>query len=316
MKKLFLLIIVLILIFTVFISCGKKPPEKKQGFFFDTVVSVSLGKKDIDKTDEVFALCAELEDVFSRTKEGSELWKLNSGKLTDLSPELHEVLKFSLSVSEASNGAFDVTVAPLTDLWNVKERTSPPSSEEISEALSNIGYEKISLTSPKSANVTIDLGGIAKGYAADKIIERLKKDGVKNAIIDLGGNVALIGEYTVGITDPFNPENLYAKIKLKDKSAVTSGTYQRYFDYEGKRYHHIIDPRTGECADSGLASVTVISSSSMEADALSTAIFVLGRDGISLCDKFPGTDALLITTDGEIITTDGFEGKYALELLK
>lgn len=316
MKKLFLVAITVILTLTTFVSCGKHPMETKQGFFFDTVVSISLDKKDIDKAENTFALCSELEDIFSRTKEESELWKLNNGELTTLSPELLEVLRFSLSVSKMSDGAFDVTVAPLSDLWNVKERTVPPSGEEISEALSGVGYENISLSPLNTQKVIIDLGGIAKGYAADKIIEALKKDSVENAIVDLGGNVALLGEYSVGITDPFNPENLYAKIKLKDKSAVTSGAYQRYFDYEGKRYHHIIDPHTGECAASGLASVTVISSSSMEADALSTAIFVLGKDGISLCDKFPGTDALLITTDGEIITTDGFTDKYSLEIIK
>ena len=315
MKKLFLIItLILTLMFSV--SCGKQPLEKKQGFFFDTVVSISLDKKDIDKAENTFALCSGLEDIFSRTKEESELWRLNNGELTSLSPDLSEVLRFSLSVSEMSGGAFDVTVAPLSDLWNVKERTVPPSGEEISGALSGVGYENISLSPLNTEKVTIDLGGIAKGYAADKIIESLKEEGVKNAIVDLGGNVALIGEYSVGITDPFNTENLYAKIKLKDKSAVTSGSYQRYFDYDGKRYHHIIDPRTGECAFSGLASVTVISSSSMEADALSTAIFVLGKDGISLCDKFPGTDALLITTDGEIITTDGFKDNYSLEIIR
>lgn len=316
MKKFFLFLFIFILAFTVFVSCGKRPMDKKQGFFFDTVVSISLEKNDIKKADETFALCSEMENIFSRTKEGSELWKLNNGELTSLSPNIQKVIEFSLSVSKMSEGAFDITVAPLSDLWNVKERTVPPSETEITNALSNVGYESISLSPLNTQKATIDLGGIAKGYAADKIVEILRQDGVKNAIVDLGGNVALIGEYSIGITDPFNPENLYAKIKLKDKSAVTSGAYQRYFDYEGKRYHHIIDPRTGKCADSGLACVTVISSSSMEADALSTAIFVLGKDGISLCDKFSDTDALLITSDGEIITTDGFEEKYSLEVIK
>lgn len=315
MKKVFLPVIVFILTLTVFASCTKQPMETKQGFFFDTVVSISLDKKDIDKAESTFALCGELEDIFSRTKEGSELYRLNNGEVSSLSPKLSEVLGFAMNVSEISDGAFDMTVAPLSDLWNVKERTVPPTEEEIRDALSGVGYKKISLSPLNIQNSTIDLGGIAKGYAADKIIESLKKDGVENAIVDLGGNVALIGEYSIGITDPFNPQNLYAKIKLKDKSAVTSGSYQRYFYYDGKRYHHIIDPRTGKCADSGLASVTVISESSMEADALSTAIFVLGKDGISILDKFPGTDALLITSDGDIITTDGFEDKYSLELL-
>ena len=316
MKKLFLIILAVILAATCLFACGKPSQETRQGFYFDTVVSITMDKKDMAKADSAFNLCAELENIFSRTKESSELWKLNNGELSSLSPDMLKVLEFSLTVSEMSDGAFDVTVSPLTDLWNVKERTVPPTEDEIAEAISNVGYESISLSPLDIKDSSIDLGGIAKGYAADKIAESLRTQGIEKGIIDLGGNVALIGEYSVGITDPFNPDKLYAKIMLKDKSAVTSGTYQRYFEYNGKRYHHIIDPRTGECADAGLASVTVISSSSMQADALSTAIFVLGKNGISLCDNFPDTDALLITSDGEIITTDGFEEKYSLEVLK
>ena len=315
MRKLSAISLTLIIALSLFTSCGEETLVKKQGFFFDTVVNISLEEDNADKAEDVFTLCSDIEGIFSRTKKDSELWKLNNGKLDSLSPEMKEVLEFSLSVSKASDGAFDITVSPLIDLWNVKERTSPPTDDEIEEALTQVGYKNISLSPFKTNGCEIDLGAIAKGYAADKITEQLKNKGVENAIVDLGGNVALIGEYTVGITDPFTPDQLYAKIKVKDKSAVTSGAYQRYFEYNGKRYHHIIDPRTGECADSGLASVTVISESSMQADALSTAIFVLGKEGISLCKEFPDTDALLITNDGEIITTDGFEKKYSLELI-
>ena len=315
MKKFLSTLISIILSVTLFTSCSEEALVKKQGFFFDTVVNISLEEDDADKAEDVFILCSDLEEIFSRTKENSELWKLNNGDTVSLSPEMKEVMEFSLSVSKASDGAFDITVSPLIDLWNVKERTSPPSDDEIEEARSKVGYKNISLSPFKTNGCEIDLGAVAKGYAADKIIEQLRSKGVENAIVDLGGNVALLGEYTVGITDPFRPGELYAKIKLKDKSAVTSGAYQRYFEHDGKRYHHIIDPRTGTCADSGLASVTVISKSSMQADALSTAIFVLGKEGISLCKEFPDTDALLITNDSEIITTDGFEKKYSLELI-
>ncbi len=314
MKKHFIILLVLILAVTTLVACKNQSRVTRQGFFFDTVINITLNEDDIDSADEAFALCGELENIFSRTKEGSELWNLNSGKLTSLSPELKEVIEFSLTMSELTDGAFDITVAPLTDLWNVKERTTPPSDEEIENALRNVGYENISLSSLDIGSSTIDLGAIAKGYAADRIAESFRAQGVDEAIIDLGGNVILIGEYTVGIRDPFNPDSIYAKITVKDKSAVTSGAYQRYFDYEGTRYHHIIDPRTGKCADSGLASVTIISPSSMQADALSTAIYVMGKDGLSLCENFPDTDALLITENGDIITTDGFREKYSLEL--
>ena len=157
------------------------------------------------------------------------------------------------------------------------------------------------------------MGAVAKGYIADKLAEYFREKGVEKAIIDLGGNVVLIGEYKVGIRSPFNPEEIFATITAKDKSAVTSGAYQRYFEYEGKRYHHIIDPRTGYPSDSGIASVTVISPSSMQADALSTAIFVMGKDSISLCDIFPDTDAIIIMENGDVITTENFEKKYNLK---
>ena len=158
------------------------------------------------------------------------------------------------------------------------------------------------------------MGAVAKGYIADKLAEYFKEKGVDNVIIDLGGNVEVLGEYTVGIRNPSSPDEVFATIKLKDKSAVTSGAYQRYFEYEGKRYHHIIDPRTGYSSRSGIASVTVISPSSMHADALSTAIFILGEEAISLCSEFPDTDALIITDDADIITTDNFEEKYNLSI--
>ena len=157
------------------------------------------------------------------------------------------------------------------------------------------------------------MGAVAKGYIADRLIGHFKKNNVTDVIVDLGGNVALLGEHTVGIRNPFSSDEVFAVIKLKDKSAVTSGAYQRYFIHNQKRYHHIIDPRTGKCADSGIASVTVVSPSSMWADALSTSIFILGEDALSLCKEFPDTDALIINENGTVITTDGFEEKYDLE---
>ncbi len=307
----------LILTIVVFLcSCNKEEQKTMQNFYFDTLISITVGEKDLPAANKAFDICAELENTFSRTKKGSELYKINEEGFSSLSPHMQEVLEFSLDFSKECDGAFDITVAPLTDLWNIKERTVPPSDEEIALALRTVGYQSITLSPFQKGDVGIDLGAVAKGYAADIIREKLVKEGVDKAIIDLGGNVQLIGEYTVGIRNPFNPEEIYAKFTLKDKSAVTSGAYQRYFTSNGVRYHHILDPRTGKCADSGIASVTVISESSMQADALSTAIFVIGKDGLKLCDKYPLTDALLIMEDGEIITTEGFGEKYSLTVFE
>ncbi len=314
MKKQLCIFTMLILLALTLCSCKKDGQVTKQGFYFDTVINITVDEDRLTDAEEAFSLCTLMEDTFSRTKEGSELHSINTKKTSVLSHDMQTVLDFSMSVSEKTDGAFDITVAPLCDLWNIKERTTPPTDSEIADALKNVGYQNITLSPFSAGNSAIDLGAVAKGYAADRIRDLFVGNGVERAIIDLGGNVALIGEYTVGIRDPFNPDALYAKIILKDKSAVTSGAYQRYFEYKGTRYHHIIDPRSGKCAESGLASVTVISPSSMQADAISTAIYVMGEKGLSLCENYPDTDVLLITENGDIITTEGFEEKYSLTL--
>ncbi len=312
MKKTLSFIIMIFFVFS-FCSCSDKTSRvTRQSFALDTVINITTDEKDQGKISEAFTLCNEYEKVFSRTDPESKLYLLNNGQ-GELTEDIENVLSFSLEMSHLTDGAFDVTVTPLVDLWNVKERKTPPSAEEIELARSNVGYENISL-SPFSLNGrAIDMGAVAKGYIADKIAESFRNSGVENVIIDLGGNVVLIGEYSVGIRSPFNPDEVFATITVKDKSAVTSGAYQRYFEYEGEKYHHIIDPRTGYPSEGGIASVTVISPSSMQADALSTSIFVMGKDAISLCDNFADTDALIIMENGDIITTENFEEKYDLK---
>ena len=304
------------IILITFSSC--KTPERvtRQNFAFDTVINITADKKDSGAIDEAFSLCLGYEKIFSRTDSESELFLLNEGKSLSPSKDISEVLDFSLKMSSLTDGAFDITVAPLSDLWNVAERKVPPTEKEIEKALGSVGYDSISLKPFKLSGKTLDLGAVAKGYIADRLTEHFKNNKLTNIIIDLGGNVAVLGEYTVGIRDPFNPDEIFATIRLKDKSAVTSGAYQRYFEHNGTRYHHIIDPRSGKCANSGVASVTVISPSSMCADALSTSLFVLGADGISLCESFTDTDALIIMEDGSIITTQDFEEKHNFSLVE
>ena len=312
MKKYLLLLSIVFLLFT---GCESTQERiTKQSFAFDTVVSITADDKDKEHIDRAIELCNEYENIFSRTSPKSELYKINNSSLKDLSPHMKNVLQFSLDFSKKTKGAFDITIAPLSKLWNVNSRKEPPAEAEVEEALNKVGYERLSLSPFSLGGATLDLGAVAKGYIADKLAEHFKGKGVNNIIIDLGGNVAVLGEYTVGIRNPSSPDEVFATIRLKDKSAVTSGAYQRYFDYDGKRYHHIIDPRTGYSAQSGISSVTVISPSSMHADALSTAIFILGKDALSLCSEFPDTDALIITDNGDVITTDDFEEIYNLSI--
>ncbi len=312
MKKIILVIGVIFIVFTASACSNTERSVTRQSFALDTVINITTNEKDSDKISKAFALLNEYEKIFSRTNPESELYLLNNGT-ADISEDIAEALKFSLEISRLTGGAFDVTVAPLVDLWNVKERKTPPTKAEIAKTLTLVGYDEVSLNPFNLSGRQLDMGAVAKGYIADKVADTFRKSGIKKAIIDLGGNVVLIGEYKVGIRDPFNPDEVFATITVKDKSAVTSGAYQRYFEYEGKRYHHIIDPRTGYPSDSGIASVTVISPSSMQADALSTSIFILGKDSIFLCDEFPDTDAIIIMENGEVITTENFEEKYKLK---
>jgi len=311
MKK-FLSVFMSLVLAVMLSSCTEKKVTR-QSFAFDTVVNITADEKYQKEISEAFSLCQDYEKIFSRTNEKSELYLINKGEITAPSQEIKEVLEFSLSMSDFTDGAFDITVAPLVDLWDVNKRTSPPSQDEIEKAREIVGYKKVSEEPFSLGGTSLDMGAVAKGYIADKLTDYFRGKGVEDAIIDLGGNVALIGEHTVGIRNPKKPDEIFAVMTLHDKSAVTSGAYQRYFEYEGKRYHHIIDPRSGNCADSVIASVTVISPSSMQADALSTAIYILGEDALSLCESFPDTDAIIIKEDGKVVTTDGFSDKYHLE---
>ncbi len=311
MKKFLTLLIIIALSLTL-TSCGDSNVTK-QSFAFDTVITITADEKYQKEISDALSLCQDYELIFSRTNEKSELYKINNGTLTTPSQKLKNVIEFSLTMSDFTDGAFDITVAPLADLWNIKERTSPPSEGEIKEAQENVGYEKITLEPFSLGGAQLDMGAVAKGYIADKIAEFFKEKGIDDAIIDLGGNIVIIGEHTVGIRDPKKPEEIFAVMTVKNKSAVTSGAYQRYFEYEGERYHHIIDPRTGKSADSGIASVTVVSPRSVFADALSTSIYILGEDALSLCTKFTNTDAIIIKDDGSVITTEGFAEKYDLD---
>ncbi len=311
MKKFSALLMIVVL--SLSLTACKSEKVTKQSFAFDTVVTITADKKYEKEISEALSMCGDYELVFSRTNEKSELYKVNSGEKNDLSPDLEKAVEASLLFSSLTDGAFDITVSPLIDLWDVKNRTTPPSQEEIEKALQNVGYKNVKSAPFSRDDKILDMGAIAKGYIANKLVEYFKEKGAKDVIIDLGGNVALIGEHTVGIRNPQNPDEIFAVIKAKDKSVVTSGAYQRYFDYNEKRYHHIIDPKTGFPADNNILSVTVVSPSSMIADALSTSIYIMGESALSLCEEFEDTDAIIIRKDMSTITTDGFFLKYSLE---
>ena len=291
------------------------------GFYLDAVITIS-GYADKEILEGAVALCGEYEKVFSRTVEGSDVWRINHGEgcPVRVCGDTAELLTIALEVCEKSGGALDITIAPASDLWDFKaDEPEIPDSGELSSAAELVDYTKLKLEGDMvtlPAGMAIDLGAVAKGYIADKAAEYLKEKGVESAILNLGGNVVALDskpdgrEWSIGIQDP-EKENGKAgySVMVADKSVVTSGIYQRGFDKDGVRYHHILDRATGWPVQNGLASVTIITGSSAMADAMSTACFVLGRDmGMSFAEEM-GVQAVFIGTDGKVSCTPALEGK-------
>ena len=239
-----------------------------------------------------------------------------------VSKETAQLIETALDYSARSDGAFDITIAPLLDLWNFKPEQhegTVPDADQIQEALSHVDYKKVQLDGATvtllDPQASIDLGGIAKGYIADRLRDYLISEGYDSALINLGGNILTVGAkpdgsaFRVGIRKPFSESGEQLEtVACKDRSVVTSGTYERYFEQDGKRYHHILSPSDGYPVENGLASVTILSPSSTDADALSTACFVLGPEkGLELIESLDGIEALFVTDELEEISSSGFQ---------
>lgn len=283
---------------------------------FDTIIKIQvLDSADESILDGLKTLCKKYDTMFSTTNENSELYKLNhaGGQPVTVSDETAKLIQEGIHYSELSDGAFDITIEPVSALWDFKsDKPTVPTSDTIAEAVSHVDYTKvdingntITLEDPKAG---IDLGAIAKGYIADQVKKYLKKQGVKHAIINLGGNVDVIGtkldgsKYNIGIQKPFDESGeAITSVQLKDQTVVTSGIYERYFKKNGKLYHHILDPRTGYPCENNLYSVSIITDSSTKADALSTTCFLLGyKKGMELIKSMDGVEAIFITDDEKI----------------
>lgn len=238
-----------------------------------------------------------------------------------VSDMLADILKKGIFYSDDSKGAFDIAIEPITSLWDfTAEKPRVPEKERIEEALQYVDYKKVSI---EKNNLTfqmpgmgIDLGGIAKGYIADKLKEYLKEQGVSRAIINLGGNILCVGKksskemFSVGIQQPFADRNeTVAAVSIDDMSVVSSGIYERYFtDDNGKRYHHIINPKTGYSYENDLMAVTILSKDSVDGDGLSTTCFSLGKDrGMEYIDSLDNVYAMFITQDEKMWYSEGFE---------
>lgn len=318
----------------VFLSgCGRiTEPVSRTEFYFDTVISITLyDGADFSKEhttrilDDCFSQCARYETLFSRSREGSDVWKINhsQGKPVTVSDDTIRLTKEALSFCAETDGLFDITIAPLSDLWDFssakKDRHTVPSPEARNRLLPLIDYRFVQFTEHtvtlSKENAALDFGGVAKGYIADRLKEFLLSEGVTSALINLGGNVLTIGKkpdgspFLVGIQKPFSDTgDSVAVVPIEDASLVSSGIYERYFETDGKRYHHILNPKTGMPVQNDLLSVTILSPDSTKADALSTACFLMGlKDGLSYIETLPDVEALFITKDYALHATSGME---------
>lgn len=304
-------------------------PIKKSSFLLNTIVTITIfDSQDESILDGAMELIKDYEDIYSRTIETSELYKLNHGALEKaeggpysykISDTLADILDKGLYYSNLSGGKFDITVEPITSQWNfISEDAVIPEKSDIEAALPLVGYKNMTL---KDNTVTfqkegmgIDLGAIAKGYIADRVKEYLLDQGVESAMINLGGNILVVGKkpngkpFTVGIQKPFAGRNeIVAAMEIEDKSVVSSGIYERYIMKDDKFYHHIIDPSTGYPYKNNLVAVTIISDKSVDGDGLSTSCFALGLEkGMELIESLEDTYAIFITDDYELHYTKGF----------
>jgi len=322
------IIIVVLLIALAFFSLQRLAGDgtetvRRSRLLMGTVVEIEASGKDAERLDrtvtEAFNEMERIEGLMSPRRPDSDVARLSlSPAGTEVSPETAEVIDLGLDVSAASDGAFDMTLGRLKDLWGI-ETESPrvPSPTEIREALAGCGRQALRLegtrvikTDPK---VAVDLGGIAKGYAIDRAIAVLRQGGVEIASVNAGGDIRLLGDkgrpWRIGIRHPRDPDGLTATLILGETAVVTSGDYERFFEADGVRYHHLFDPRTGTPASLS-RSATVVAKTAVQADALSTAAFVLGPEaGLKLLEDTPEVEGLIVGADGAAVLTTGLKGR-------
>lgn len=317
-------IIFLLVIIVTLQLCGCKDiitDYSKSGFAFDTVIEITVYDNNKAHAEAVLNSCMDLcnyyDSLFNINTPSSDIYRINNseGEAVKVSQDTIDILNRSVFYSEISDGIFDITIEPLYELWdfNNSSHENIPDNDSILKELENVNYKLVEISeSDKTVIVPkglkINLGAIAKGYIADKLKEFLKENDIECALINLGGNILTFGEkpdkksFNIGIQKPFSSTGeIITTVEANNKSVVTSGIYQRYFEYDEKIYHHIVNPFTGYPAENNLASVTIISDSSTDADALSTICMLLGEEKANDFLKTIGSvSAVLIDKGGNI----------------
>lgn len=335
MKKSCCIIILLFLVSTLAMcGCSESKPEtcSRDIFAMDTYIncqvavdSKELAEAGLKQVEETFL---EIDRLTNRFSENSDVYKVNKNAgiaPVKVSTDVYAIVETAIQWSDKTGGAFNILIGSVMNLWGFgTDYPAVPEERELEEALTKLDYKTIQLDSENSTiflpqkGMVIDLGGVAKGYATDKAVEALKDLGIKNALINAGGNVYALGckvdgsPWRIGVQDPREPQGVAALLEANDIALVSSGDYQRYFEVDGIRYHHIIDPATGYPARDS-AGTTVLSKSAAVADILSTALFVKGPEaGIALAENFSEVEAvLIITPDGKIYKTNNMDDYLA-----
>ena len=336
-KKLpLILILIIVILSSLHLLITNKKEDKISSTYYNlgTINEITLYniKKEHGKRilKECESILIDIDNKMSCQISYSEISKINGNAGIDyvrVSDDTFKVIKEAIDFSKSSNDTFDISIGPIIDLWGIgTDNAKVPTKEDIQSKLSLVNYKNILLDENTHSvklskkNMKIDLGGIAKGYAADKIYAYLKEENLESALINLGGNIYALGTksnnqpFSIGIQDPTKARgNSIGNIKISNKSVVTSGIYERYLEFNDKIYHHMLDPHTGYPFDNNLSSVTIVSDTSMICDALSTTTFGLGIEGgMKLIDDMYGVDAIFITKDKKVYLSKNLKGSFNL----
>ena len=300
---------------------AEKEPQKvsEVGFYLDTVITLTAYTENNQLLKDAMEECGRYEKLLSRTIEGSDVWRINhaKGEPVEVSDDTAAILRCAARISKMSGGAFDISIAPASTLWDFTSGEAVlPDAAKLAEAAARVDYTQVRLegnTVTLPEGMMIDLGGIAKGYIADRVKEYLEERGTEHAILSFGGNIVAIGkkpdgtDWKVGIQDIDKPTGAYMLVAAnRGGSTVTSGIYERGFELDGVYYHHLLNPKTGWPEQNELASVTILSESSMEGDALATAAFILGTEkGLELINSLEGIEAVFIARDRGVTYSSG-----------
>jgi thiamine biosynthesis lipoprotein len=332
--KILIHFVIFLLIPTTF-SCAPREHElqRRTQFIMGTLVEITVREKDAPKAQSALASAFDeigrVENLMSTHLANSEISQLNdlAGEKTSfaVSPDVLEVIRRGIHWGKQSKGALDISIGPVSELWRFDDdNPSIPNAQRLTETLRRVNFHEIKIDESrvrlKQPGMSLHLGAIAKGFAVDQAMRVLEKNGIRHGLINAGGDLKALGErkegqsWTIGLQHPRQPEKMIASFSLSGKAVATSGDYQKYFIKDDTRYHHILNPKNGMPA-TGMISCTIIAETVMNADALATAVFVLGPDkGMALVDSLDGVEGMMVTESGSILFSKHFESQPGLEM--